>query len=206
MVPGAEARRNASYEGATEFLSGFVSLAIMSLGCAFLFVPMFRMYCSTSGQGADPKFYIDKKKRDKEEQDSPHGSRKKILRVRFLCDVGNTLPIVFVPLQKGLEVLVGEPALAFYSAYNKTSRTLLGVSTYNIAPAEATPYLNKIQCFCFEEQRFKPHELVEMPVFFYIDKDFLNDPMINWLDQVVLNYTFFNLEKTREIIDRHFKS
>lgn len=204
MFSGSDMRKASFGDGSAAFLSGFTSLAIISLGCAFLFVPIYRMYCSTSGRGADPKFYVDKVKRDKEEEDSPHEQRRKLLRVRFLCDVGNTMPIVFVPLQKGIDILIGEPALAFYSAYNKTSRTLLGVSTYNIAPAEATPYLNKIQCFCFEEQRFKPHELVEMPVFFYIDKDFLSDPMVNWLDQVVLNYTFFNLERTRDIIDKHF--
>lgn len=205
MITAADMRKATASDGSAAFLSGFTSLAIVSLGCAFLFVPIYRMYCSTSGRGADPKFYVDKPKRDKEDEDNPHTHRRKLLRVRFLCDVGNTLPIVFAPLQKGIDVLIGEPALAFYSAYNKTNRTLLGVSTYNIAPAEATPYLNKIQCFCFEEQRFKPHELVEMPVFFYIDKDFLNDPMINWLEQVVLNYTFFNLERTRDIIDKHFK-
>eukprot|EP00658_Telonema_sp_P-2_P051229 TRINITY_DN39272_c0_g1_i2.p1 TRINITY_DN39272_c0_g1~~TRINITY_DN39272_c0_g1_i2.p1 ORF type:complete len:122 (+),score=47.76 TRINITY_DN39272_c0_g1_i2:165-530(+) len=115
-------------------------------------------------------------------------------------------PIAFVPLQKSVEMLVGEPGLAFYSAYNRTNRTLLGVSSYNIAPPEATNYLNKIQCFCFEEQRFKPHELVEMPVFFYIDRDFLNDPIVNWLDELILNYTFFNLERTKDLIFRTERS
>lgn len=181
-------------------MSGFLSMSIVSLGCAFLFVPIYRMYCSPSGRGFDPKFYNSKAKKDRDEDLKVHPIHKKLLRVRFLSDVGNTMPIAFVPLQKTIDVLVGEPALAFYSAYNKSERTLLGVSSYTISPAEATNYLNKIQCFCFEEQRFKPQELVEMPVFFYIDKDFLNDPMINWLDEVILNYTFFNLERTHDII------
>jgi len=35
-----------------------------------------------------------------------------------------------------------------------------GVSTYNVVPFEAGQYFNKIQCFCFEEQRLNPHEQV----------------------------------------------
>ncbi|KAG8347110.1 cytochrome C oxidase assembly protein [Trypanosoma vivax] len=184
------------------FFSAFASLSILSLGCTFLFVPLYRMYCAPTGRGADPKFYTPQAQREREELDNAYPVPKKLLKVRFLSDVGNTMPIAFVPLQKETEVLIGEPALAFYSAYNRSNRTLLGVSSYTIAPPEATNYLNKIQCFCFEEQRFKPHELVEMPVFFYIDRDFLNDPMVNWLDEVIVNYTFFNLEKTKDIIFR----
>jgi cytochrome c oxidase assembly protein Cox11 len=39
-------------------------------------------------------------------------------------------------------------------------------------------YFNKIQCFCFEEQRLKPNEEVDMPVFFYVDPSFLDDPQM----------------------------
>lgn len=184
------------------FFSAFMSVGIISLGCSFLFVPLFKMYCSTTGQGADPKFYTTESTKAREETDKKYPIKKKLLRIRFLSDVGNTMPIAFVPLQKNLEVLVGEPALAFYSAYNRSNRTILGVASYNIAPPDATNYLNKIQCFCFEEQRFKPHELVEMPVFFYIDRDYMNDPLVSWLDELILNYTFFNLERTRESIFR----
>lgn len=196
---GTLLREKSMSDGSGAFFSGFMSVAFVSLGCAFLFVPIFRMYCQPSGRGADAKFMVQKV-RNEEDPENPHPVKKKLIRVRFLSDVGNTMPIAFVPLQRSVEMLIGEPSLAFYSAYNKTNRTLLGVSTYTISPPEATMYLNKIQCFCFEEQRFKPHELVEMPVFFYIDKDFLHDPMLNWLDEVILNYTFFNLDRTRDII------
>ncbi|CAJ1985752.1 cytochrome c oxidase assembly protein [Leishmania donovani] len=191
-----------NYDERGQFFSAFLSLGIISLGCTFLFVPLYRMYCAPTGRGADPKFYTPDAARKRDEQNKSYPVPKKLLKVRFLSDVGNTMPIAFVPLQREVEVLVGEPALAFYSAYNRSNRTLLGVSSYTIAPPEVTNYLNKIQCFCFEEQRFKPHELVEMPVFFYIDRDFLNDPMVNWLDEVIVNYTFFNLEKTKDYIFR----
>lgn len=50
--------------------------------------------------------------------------------------------------------------MAFYTATNRTSRAIDGVSTYNVVPFEAGQYFNKIQCFCFEEQRLNPNEQV----------------------------------------------
>ena len=41
-------------------------------------------------------------------------------------------------------------------------RPIDGVSTYNVVPFEAGQYFNKIQCFCFEEQRLNPGEEVRM--------------------------------------------
>lgn len=194
--------KGTNYEERGAFFSTFMGAALVSLGCSFLFVPLYRIFCAPAGHGADPRFYTPEGQKEREERSKEMGLPKKLLKMRFLSDVGNTMPIAFVPLQKEIEMLIGEPALAFYSAYNRSTRTLLGVSSYTIAPPEATNYLNKIQCFCFEEQRFKPNELVEMPVFFFIDRDMLHDPLVNWLDEMILNYTFFNLERTREAVMR----
>jgi cytochrome c oxidase assembly protein subunit 11 len=46
-----------------------------------------------------------------------------------------------------------------------------GVATYNIIPYKAGIYFNKIQCFCFQEQRIKGGEKLELPILFYIDSD-----------------------------------
>jgi cytochrome c oxidase assembly protein subunit 11 len=58
------------------------------------------------------------------------------------------------------QLVPGETALAFYTAYNPTDVPVTGVSTYNVIPFEAGQYFNKIQCFCFEEQLLNPHEQV----------------------------------------------
>ncbi len=52
-------------------------------------------------------------------------------------------------------------------------------------------YFNKIQCFCFEEQRLEPHEEVDMPVFFFIDPEILEDPALKNVNRITLSYTFF---------------
>jgi cytochrome c oxidase assembly protein subunit 11 len=88
-------------------------------------------------------------------------------------------------------VYPGDTALTFYTAQNLSNQTLTGVATYNIVPAKAGVYFNKIQCFCFEEQRLKGKEFVELPVLFFIDSDFLKDPKMKDIDSITLSYTFF---------------
>lgn len=48
-----------------------------------------------------------------------------------------------------------------------------------------------MECFCFEEQKLLAGEEVDMPLFFFIDKDILDDPGARNVTDVVLSYTFF---------------
>ena len=82
--------------------------------------------------------------------------------------------------------------MAFYTATNKSDEDIIGVATYSVTPGQVAQYFSKIQCFCFEEQRLNAGETVDMPVFFYIDPDFVNDPNMKGIEQVTLSYTFFS--------------
>ncbi|RPA94127.1 hypothetical protein L873DRAFT_1830413 [Choiromyces venosus 120613-1] len=97
----------------------------------------------------------------------------------------------FTPQQREVRVLPGETALAFYKAKNCSKEDIIGVATYSITPGQVAPYFSKIQCFCFEEQKLNAGEEVDMPVFFFIDPDFLDDPQMKGIDTVTLSYTFF---------------
>jgi cytochrome c oxidase assembly protein Cox11 len=56
-------------------------------------------------------------------------------------------------------------------------------------------YFNKIQCFCFEEQRLGPHEEIDMPVFFFIDPEITDDPSMESCSSITLSYTFFKTDE-----------
>ncbi|KAK3020052.1 hypothetical protein RJ639_003365 [Escallonia herrerae] len=63
----------------------------------------------------------------------------------------------------------------------------------NVSAKMAAVYFNKIQCFCFEEQRLLPGEQIDMPVFFYIDPEFEADPRMDGINNLILSYTFFKV-------------
>ncbi|KAK5835585.1 hypothetical protein PVK06_011277 [Gossypium arboreum] len=56
---------------------------------------------------------------------------------------------------------------------------------------EAAIYFNKIQFFCFEEQRLLPGEQIDMPVFFHIYPEFEIDARMDGINNLILSYTFF---------------
>ena len=100
----------------------------------------------------------------------------------------------------------------------------LGFLLVFLAPFQAAVYFNKIQCFCFEEQRLLPGEQIDMPVsgvflfklnkcfkgkticdhwlsctllqvFFYIDPEFETDPRMDGINNLILSYTFFKVSE-----------
>lgn len=115
----------------------------------------------------------------------------KPVTVHFAAQTADTMPWSFTPLQQSLRVVPGEHSLAFYRARNTTNKTITGVSTYNVSPMRSGVYFKKIQCFCFEEQRLGPGEEIDMPLFFFIDPEFLDDPATKNIRSLTLSYTFF---------------
>jgi len=119
----------------------------------------------------------------------------RLITVRFDSTVGDVLPWDFVPTQLDVKLVPGETALSFFTVTNKSSKPITGVATYNVYPPKAGLYFQKIQCFCFEEQRLLPGETVDMPVFFFIDPDFLEDSQLNHVNNITLAYTFFQTDE-----------
>lgn len=118
--------------------------------------------------------------------------------VHFNADVSDSLQWKFYPTQRSVQIKPGESTLAFYTAQNNSDRSITGVSTYNVTPQQAGVYFNKIQCFCFEEQKLRPGEKIDMPVFFYVDPEFATDPKLKSVNHLTLSYTFFKINEEDE--------
>ncbi|XP_034831152.1 cytochrome c oxidase assembly protein COX11, mitochondrial [Maniola hyperantus] len=167
-----------------------IALGVMTVGISYAAVPLYRIFCQAYSYGgtigqSEANELISKMTAVK---DRP-------IKIRFNADVASSMQWNFKPQQGDITVVPGETALAFYTARNPTDKPVVGISTYNVIPFEAGQYFNKIQCFCFEEQQLSPHEQVDMPVFFYIDPDFMEDPRMEYVDEIVLSYTFFEAKE-----------
>lgn len=163
-----------------------VATAVLTVGLSYAAVPLYRMFCQSYSYGGTVSAGHDV---DKVETMSKIEDR--VIKVRFNADTAASMRWNFKPQQTEIKVVPGETALAFYTACNPTDVPVIGISTYNVIPFEAGQYFNKIQCFCFEEQLLNPHEQVDMPVFFYIDPEFVEDPKMETLETLTLSYTFF---------------
>lgn len=177
-----------------------LSIILGTVALSYGSVPFYKMICQQMGWGGQP---INIHTGASEEGDIASrlipvtDSRR--LRITFAGSTSDVLPWKFTPQQKEVRVLPGETALAFYTATNLSpDEDIIGVATYSVTPGQVAPYFSKIQCFCFEEQRLNKGETVDMPVFFYIDPEFLRDPNMSKIDTITLNYTFFKAKYDKD--------
>ncbi|MGL1921076.1 MAG: cytochrome c oxidase assembly protein [Hyphomicrobiales bacterium] len=159
----------------------FVALMV---GMAYAAVPLYEAFCQVTGFGGTT-------------QRAETGSDvilARTVRVQFDANVADDLPWEFKPVQREVEVKIGESNLIFYNAKNFANKDVKGSAIFNVSPASAGAYFNKIECFCFTEQMLNANQSVDMPVEFFIDPDYASDPDLEHVNIITLSYTFYPSE------------
>jgi cytochrome c oxidase assembly protein subunit 11 len=182
---------NRTRKRTNNFTAGVIGCVVVGMvGLTFAAVPLYRMFCQVTGWGGTTQ----------KAEAAPAEVSDTIVTVRFNADVAKGLPWVFRPLQDKLTVRLGESALAFFAAENRSDRSIVGTAAYNVTPTKVGSYFSKIECFCFTEQVLAPGQRVEMPVSFYVEPALADDPKVNEVRTITLSYTFF--EAGSESLDR----
>ena len=178
-----EPQRMARRKAATAGLLGGVVVAMV--GLAFASVPLYRLFCQVTGYGGTTQRAVEA---------AAPAVGDRVVTVRFDATTDQQLPWRFHPEQRAVEVRVGEQALAFYRAENRSDRPVTGRATFNVTPFKAGSYFVKIDCFCFTEQTLAPGEAVDMPVTFYVDPAIAEDRNLDDVGTITLSYTFFRAQ------------
>jgi cytochrome c oxidase assembly protein Cox11 len=157
----------------------FVALGIM-FGLVAYAPELYRAFCNATGYGGTTqRAYSD-----------PAAASDKTVTVAFDSNVAPDLPWRFEPEQRSVTVHLGEEKLVFFKATNLSNESIVGHATFNVSPSTSGIYFNKIQCFCFNEERLDAHQAVDMPVVFYVDPAFADDTDNLYVDTITLSYTF----------------
>jgi cytochrome c oxidase assembly protein subunit 11 len=163
----------------------FIAIALGMLMLAYASVPLYRLFCQVTGFGGTTR---------RVEANFSSAVSAQTMHVRFNSDTDTKLPWSFVPIEREVTVHLGENRLVAFKVRNESNQPTRGTATFNVVPNLAGKYFNKIQCFCFEEQRLNPGEEVIMPVSFFIDPAILDDPDLKGLTNITLSYTFFSYD------------
>ena len=162
----------------------FGGVAAGMLAMSFAAVPLYEIFCRVTGFGGTPL------RADQASQ----VVLDETIKVRFDASIDSKLDWEFKPVQREIELRIGESGLAFYRAHNPTDKPISGTATFNVTPLKASPHFMKIDCFCFTEQTLQPGETVEMPVTFFVDPEIRQDHLTEELTGITLSYTFYRMD------------
>ena len=152
------------------------------VGLAYASEPFYRLFCEVTGFGGTTQVA---------DADASPSIVDQVVTVRFDGNVNAGLNWQFRPAQREVRVRLGERAVAYFEAVNRSDKPIVGTATFNVTPYRAATYFDKIDCFCFTEQVLAPGEAVSMPVSFYVDPAMLDDEYAKDTRTITLSYTFF---------------
>ncbi|ARE82849.1 cytochrome C oxidase assembly protein [Roseovarius sp. TM1035] len=165
-----------------------VGVVVLMGGLAWASVPFYDWFCRVTGFGGATGV----------SEVASDDVLEQTVKVRFDASKERDMPWEFKPMERQMEIRIGETGLAFYEAYNPTDRAVAGSASYNVTPYEAGGFFTKIDCFCFEQQVLQPGERVQMPVTFYVDPEIVTDRDAKYVHTITLSYTFHEIDLPEE--------
>ncbi len=158
-----------------------VAMAACAFGFAFSLIPLYDVFCEVTGFGG--------RTNETPLELTAVAGDDRVITIQFLTTVNQYAPYDFESSVRSMEVVPGEIYDAVFFASNLTENDKVAQAIPSVYPNKAAGYLNKTECFCFNNQPFEAGERKEMPVRFMIDPE-----LPDYIDTITLSYTFFDIE------------
>lgn len=159
-------------------------IALLMFGFAYGLVPFYKKICEVTGIN-------NLIKADVVTPANTQVDKTRVVSIEFDANLRGDLPWQFHPGKSRIEVHPGELTQVVYDFENRGSKAIVGQAVPSYAPAVASRYFNKLECFCFRQQTFAPGEKRRMPVIFVIDP-----ALPQSVTTITLSYSFFEVAGT----------
>ncbi len=157
-----------------------VCAVVAMVGVSYAAVPLYQLFCQVTGYGGTTQ---------RAEQYSDE-ILDRTIKVRFDANVAGGMNWDFKPVQREVELRIGETTQIAYLAVNTGATVSGGQATFNVTPQSAGAYFNKVECFCFTETELQPGESLDMPVVFFVDPAIVDAEETKNINTITLSYTF----------------
>jgi len=173
-----------------QLLAKLTVVVSLMFGFSYALVPMYRAICDALGINvltlSDQRTASGSWTGRKPDAANTQVDRSRTVTVEFDANVRG--PWDFKAAQNSLQVHPGELTTVMYRFRNRQNRTMAAQAIPSYAPMQASPYFNKVECFCFQEWTLAPGESKDWPVAFVIDPKLPKD-----VTTITLSYTFFEV-------------
>ncbi len=157
-----------------------VMVSIAMFGFGYALVPLYDVFCDLTGlNGKTGEITVS-------EASTLTVDTSRLITVEFDTNVSSKLPWEFSAEKRTMKVHPGKVNEAIFYATNLANHQTTGQAVPSVAPAKASLYFNKTECFCFSQQILSSGESKQMPVRFVIDP-----ALPESIELLTLSYTFF---------------
>ncbi len=156
-------------------------------GFAFALVPLYNLICDVTGINS----LFTQEKRIRIDADDSQIDKSRLVKLEFDATINGDLDWEFQPTQRSATVHPGQMMQTTYLLKNNTDQVISTQSIPGVTPWQATEFIKKVECFCFETQTLQPGEAKEMGLTYVIDPD-----LPEQYSTVTLSYTIMNLDRS----------
>ena len=163
-------------------VTALVAMVFFMSGFSFALVPLYDVFCEITGlngKTADGPVVVETNKVD----------LNRTVKVQFIANLNHSA-WQFRPEVFEIEVHPGQLNETSFYAKNMAAHNKVAQAVPSVSPGQAALYFHKTECFCFNEQKFKPNEGKNMPLRFMVDPE-----LPEKIKTLTLSYTFYELNK-----------
>ncbi|MGB1297157.1 MAG: cytochrome c oxidase assembly protein [Psychrobium sp.] len=153
---------------------------VMMFGFGFALVPLYDVFCEITG--------INGRLVNNNREQTTLVDKSRVVRLQFTTSVAPGMPWQFKPHVNYIDVHPGESKVVKFLASNQSGALITGQAIPSVSPGVASLYLNKTECFCFQQQILKSGESVDMGLVFFVSTEIPQD-----IKTLTLSYTLFNV-------------
>ncbi len=147
----------------------------------FALVPLYDVFCEVTG-------FNGRTSNEAATYEMVEVDESRTIRVQFLTRNAKGIPWKFESSVKEVRIHPGETKVVNFLAANPTQSDMIAQAIPSVAPAEASLYLNKVECFCFNQQPLTAGANTKMPMQFYVDPD-----IPEHITTFTLSYTLYDV-------------
>lgn len=151
-----------------KLITKLVAIVIGMFGFGFALVPLYDVFCDLTGINGKTSdtaaTYI-----------GVEVDETRTITVEFITRTNTGMPWEFTAQTHRVDVHPGEMSQVDFFVRNPASRDIVGQAVPSVSPGTAAIYLNKTECFCFNNQPLAAGAEALMPMKFYVDPQLPKD-------------------------------
>ncbi|WP_113906938.1 cytochrome c oxidase assembly protein [Aliidiomarina celeris] len=166
----------------SSIITKLLASVVIMFAFGFALVPLYEKFCELTGFNG---------RTDNTASVASEGmliDTSRTVTVEFTTRTGRGAPWSFRPEVQSVTMHPGEIKVVNFLVENHMNDARVAQALPSVSPGTATLYLNKTECFCFEQQPLAANEKAVMPMRFYLDPDLPDD-----IRRLTLSYVMYDI-------------